>query len=159
VLGKAGTVSSEERSRLLKAHHMPQAQVALGRLLATRHLATAMIDVSDGVLQDLGHICDESGVGAEVDADRLPVSEAARHLASAAGLDVRDWGLTGGEDFVLLFCVPAQSDQMVREMCRGELGIELTTIGRITKERGVRVRRDGTLLEMIVGGYDHFRAR
>lgn len=159
VLGRPGEVGSQERSLLLEAHRMPRAQVALGRLLATRQMATAMIDVSDGVLQDLGHICTESGVGADLDADCLPVSDAARSLARAAGLDARDWALSGGEDFVLLFCVPAGREQDVRTACRAELGIEVCAVGTVTEGSGVRVCRDGVWTRMDIGGHDHFRSR
>lgn len=159
VLGRPGEVGPRERALLLEAHRMPRAQVALGRLLATRHMATAMIDVSDGVLQDLGHVCAESGVGADLDADRLPVSDAARSLARAAGRDVRDWALSGGEDFVLLFCVPAGREEEVRAACRAELGAEVWAVGTVTGRKGVRVGRGGVWTRMDVGGHDHFRAR
>ena len=158
VLGRPGDIGAVARARLLRAHLEPQPQVALGRLLATRRLATAMIDVSDGVLQDLGHICEESGVGAEIDADCLPVSDDARRLAAAAGLDARDWALAGGEDFVLLFCAPAEREREVQEACRDQLGIEVASIGMITGQAGVRVRRDKEWREVTVRGHDHFRA-
>lgn len=146
---KPGEVSDDDRRRLLAAHLEPRPQVELGRRLSTQHLATAMIDVSDGVLQDLSHIAAESGVGADLDADALPLSDAARGLAKSAGLDARDWGLSGGEDYVLLFCVPEEK--------QAELGTGVTPIGTITAERRIRVCRDGTWKEVPAAGYDHFR--
>ena len=85
ILNDTAEASAEDRQRLLAAHLEPRPQVELGRRLATGHLATAMIDVSDGVLQDLSHIAQESGVGADLDADALPLSDAARRLAKSAG--------------------------------------------------------------------------
>jgi thiamine-monophosphate kinase len=147
VLNDDAEVSDEDRQQLLSAHLEPKPQVELGRRLATGQLATAMIDVSDGVLQDLSHIAAESGVGADIDADALPLSDAARRLAKSAGVDPRDWGLSGGEDYVLLFCVPPDKQS----------GIEATPIGVITAERRIRVCKDGNWKEVPPAGYDHFR--
>jgi thiamine-monophosphate kinase len=146
VLNEDAKVSDEDRQQLLSAHLEPKPQVDLGRMLATGQLATAMIDVSDGVLQDLSHIAAESGVGADVDADVLPLSDAARRLAKAAGVDPRDWGLSGGEDYVLLFCVPKEKQS----------GIEATPIGTITAEQRIRVCKDGNWKEVSPAGWDHF---
>jgi thiamine-monophosphate kinase len=156
ILGKPGRVSDSGRAQLLASHLEPQPQLALGRLLATRHLASAMIDVSDGVLQDLAHICQESGVGAELDADALPLSEAARELAGSAGLDARDWALGGGEDYVLLFCVAAPRLAETVTLARRELALPLYEVGVITAA-GLRVRRDGVWRESPPLGYDAFR--
>jgi thiamine-monophosphate kinase len=149
VLGKPGEVPDDDRQALLRAHLEPRPQVELGRRLAKDHLATAMIDVSDGVLQDLAHIAEESGVGADLDADALPLSDAARRLAKGAGLDARDWGLSGGEDYVLLFCVPAEK--------QAGIGGGVTPVGRITAEKRIRVKRDGAWSRVPVQGYDHFK--
>ena len=146
VLNDDAEVSAEDRRQLRSAHLEPKHQVELGRMLAANHLATAMIDVSDGVLQDLSHIAAESGVGADVDADALPLSDAARRLAESAGLDARDWGLSGGEDYVLLFCVPPDKQS----------GIEATAIGTVTSEQRIRVCRNGVWKEVPPAGYDHF---
>ena len=151
ILDKPGEVPDQDRERLLKAHLEPKPQVELGRMLATRQLATAMIDVSDGVLQDLSHIAAESGVGADLDADALPLSDAARRLGASAGVDPRDWGLCGGEDYVLLFCV---SDEQQSGLPDG-----VTPVGRITAEKRIRVKRDGAWKEVPVKGYDHFKRR
>jgi thiamine-monophosphate kinase len=156
ILGKPGQVSDSGRAQLLASHLEPRPQLALGRLLATRHLATAMIDVSDGVLLDLAHICQESGVGAELDADALPVSEAARELAGSAGLDARDWALGGGEDYVLLLCVAAPRLAETVALARRELSLPLYEVGAITAA-GLRVRRDGVWRESPPVGYDAFR--
>ena len=149
ILDKPGEVSDQDRKRLLSAHLEPKPQVDLGRRLAAGRLATAMIDVSDGVLQDLSHITAESGVGADLDADALPLSDAARRLGKSAGVDPRDWGLSGGEDYVLLFCVPGEK--------QAGLPGGVTPVGRITAEQRIRVKRDGTWKEAPVGGYDHFK--
>ena len=147
VLNDDAEVSEEDRRQLLSAHLEPKPQVELGRRLAAGRLATAMIDVSDGVLQDLSHIAAESGVGADVDADLLPLSDAARRLAKSAGADARDWGLSGGEDYVLLFCVPPEKRAEVRA----------TPIGTITAEKRIRVCKDGVWKEESPEGWDHFR--
>ncbi len=157
LLGGRGDVSETDRRLLLAAHFEPRPQIALGRLLAEHGLASAMIDVSDGVLQDLGHICERSGTGAELDADHLPISDAARRLAAASGDDVIEWGLSGGEDFVLLFCVPAGKQDEAGRLCRLELGIEIHQVGEITSGPAIRLRRNGTWTEARQKGYDHFR--
>ncbi len=149
-------LGDEDRKSLLQALLQPRPQVELGRLLATRCLVSAMIDVSDGVLADLGHVCQASAAGAELDADGLPLSDAARRLAALAGLDPRDWALSGGEDYCLLFCVPQEREAEAVEACRDELGAEITRIGRIAAGSGVRVLRDGAWTESSNQGYDHF---
>ncbi len=157
VLGGQGDVSEADRRLLLKAHLEPRPQIALGQLLAGHGLASAMIDVSDGVLQDLGHICERSGTGAELDTERLPISEAARRLAASLGEDVIEWGLSGGEDFVLLFCVLADKQDEAIRLCHQELGAEIFSIGAITPDGPIRVGRDGVWTEILRPGYDHFR--
>jgi thiamine-monophosphate kinase len=144
-------------SRLLGSHCTPRPQVALGRLLARQRWAHAMIDVSDGLLQDLNHICESSGVGAKIDADVLPVSKEARKLAHDEGRDVRDWALSGGEDYVLLFSVSGGKEAQVQKACSDRLGLEVRCIGSITKERRIMVRRDGKWSRVAPLGYDAFR--
>jgi thiamine-monophosphate kinase len=157
LLGSPGQIDPADRGQLLKAHLEPQPQVELGRLLARNHLVTAMIDVSDGVLQDLGHLCEESQVGADLLADQLPVSGAVRRLALSAGRDPLDWALSGGEDYVLLFCVPSDREAEAIRLCEKELEIQVVPIGTIGKERRIRVRRDGVWTRPEELGYDHFR--
>lgn len=156
LLGGEGRIGPEDRQALLAAHLEPGPQVALGRLLGRRGLASAMIDVSDGVIQDLGHMCAASRVGAEIDADALPLPRAAVRLAGAAGLDARDWGLSGGEDYCLLFSAPAERASEVEVECLGELDVQVYPIGRVVEGEAVRVLRDGTFSEHGPGGFDHF---
>lgn len=157
VLSRRGDASDAGRRRLLSAHLEPRPQIGLGRLLAERGLVSAMIDVSDGVLQDLGHICRRSGTGADLDAGRLPISDAARRLADSIGQDAIEWGLAGGEDFVLLFCVPAEKQAAAGQLCRRELGIEIHPLGEITSGPAIRLRRNGAWTAAHKKGYDHFR--
>ena len=147
----------EEYAGLLRAHLEPVPQVDLGRDLAAAGLATAMIDVSDGVVQDLWRICRESGVGARIDADAVPISEDARRLGGILSLDPLEWALYGGEDYCLLFCGLADSAAEVIDHCRRELDQEVHLVGEITEGDKVVVRRGG--VEIFPGrrGFDHFR--
>jgi len=136
---------------LLKAFLDPAPRLVLGAHLARRKLASAMIDVSDGLSVDLAHICEESGVGAEVDLDRVPLSSALKRLSPdplAAALD-------GGEDFELLFTVRPANAAAVRRLA-GKHG--LTEIGRVTASRKIRAVRAGRETRSLrVRGFDHFR--
>ena len=156
VLGKGDQLSEPERQHLLRAHLEPRPQVELGRVLARGNLATAMIDISDGVLQDLTHVCQESQVGADLNADSLPISDQARRLAKLEGKDPVDWALSGGEDYVLLFCVPAGKETEAREVCLSELGLEISPVGAITPDPRIRVQRGGVWSEVAEAGFDHF---
>jgi len=146
----------EHREALLRAHLEPRPQLRLGRFLASHRLAHSLIDVSDGLLQDLGHICASSGVGARVDCARLPISVSATEAASRSGLDPRDFALYGGEDYVLLFSAAPQDEDQIRDGGRA-LGLEVHPIGEITAEAGVSVLRDGRWVSPEREGYDHFR--
>ena len=130
----------------------PSARLALGRAL--RGQASAAIDVSDGLLADLGHLCARSGVGAEIDLPRLPRSEA--FLAAARGELDRDKPLNGGDDYELCFTLPpGQADAVPALMQAG--GCLITHIGQISAAPGVRCRdATGGLIAPSREGFDHF---
>jgi thiamine-monophosphate kinase len=122
----------------------------LGAALARRKLASAMIDLSDGLSVDLAHVCEESGVGAEVEAARVPVSEALARFAR----DPLSLALNGGEDFELLFTVrPAHFPAVERLSSR----FRLTRIGRITAGRRITLIGPGKKKAVLrPKGFEHF---
>ena len=130
-------------------HFYPDPRIEVGRMLREKGLATAMIDTSDGLSTDLAHICEDSGVGAELDSARMPrawVGKPAREV------DL-DLALNGGEDYELLFTVPPG-----KRVPRRVGGVALTEIGRITRARGVLVAHpEGAAHKLPPGGWEHFR--
>jgi thiamine-monophosphate kinase len=129
-----------------------------GRLLAKKGIASAMIDLSDGLTSDLGHLADRSGVGAEVDWSRLPIAPSLRRYASRSGTDPVRYALDGGEEYELLFTVPEKKIKTLeKEIARGLIAAR--RIGVIQeKKKGLTARElDGRLTRMAPGGYDHFK--
>jgi thiamine-monophosphate kinase len=127
----------------------PHAQLYAGQRLAMLRPTPAAIDVSDGLMQDLGHILERSGVGAEIDAARIPVSPAYRALMG----DDLQHALTGGEDYELIFCVTAGHRES--ELSR-RLRVGVHRIGKIV--RGKRLDVIGASAP-IVAGWDQLRSR
>jgi thiamine-monophosphate kinase len=141
-------------SFLLARHRRPSARLAVGALLATDRLATAMIDVSDGVLQDLGHICRASDIGAIICKDKLPLSPAFRSLA---GKDGTRHVLSGGEDYELLFCSRPSSRAAIEKLAK-RFRVPITRIGTCVSGRRVDVvDRLGKTISLGALGHDHFK--
>ncbi|MBA2077595.1 MAG: thiamine-phosphate kinase [Rhodanobacter sp. 68-29] len=142
------------RDALVERLNRPVPRLAAG--LALRGRASACLDVSDGLLADLGHLCAASGVGAEIDAALLPCSSALLGLFDDGA--ARDFALSGGDDYELCFTVPAaRVGEVQADLAR--LGGGATRIGRIVAGEGVRVRdAGGDWLEPERAGWDHFAA-
>jgi len=135
-----------------EAMELPQPRVALG--LALRGVASAAIDVSDGLLGDLGHVLRRSGVGAVVEADALPRSAVLAGLPEAWQ---RECTLAGGDDYELLFSAPPPHAEQVQEAARAG-GVAVTRIGRIEAGTALRlVDRAGAPVENRYASFDHFR--
>ncbi|GLQ96953.1 thiamine-phosphate kinase [Dyella mobilis] len=154
-LVQQGRGSDDARAAfLVERLNRPTPRVAAG--LALRGFANACIDVSDGLLADLGHICEASDVGAHVDVASLPRSSALLDLFDdvAAG----DFALSGGDDYELCFTVPLRHVATVQaDLAR--LGCGATRIGQIVQGRGIKVRdARGQWLEPGHRGWDHFKA-
>ncbi|MEO7066317.1 MAG: thiamine-phosphate kinase [Rhodanobacter sp.] len=143
---------AELRQLLLNRLTRPTPRLAAG--MALRGQASACIDISDGLLADLGHICSASGVGAELEAARLPRSSALLELHSEE--ESLEFALSGGDNYELCFTVPAQRlDQVQSDLSR--LGCGVTRIGRIVEGSGVRVRAEnGDWMTTKSQGWDHF---
>jgi len=124
--------SDKRQDRMLRAFLDPQPQVKLGMELARLKLASAMIDTSDGLSIDLGHLCEESGCGAEVYLEKIPVSAELKALQRKA----RDFALNGGEDYQLLFTVPEEKMDLLSSLKRR---YALTPIGKIISGLGIVV--------------------
>ncbi|MBL8323586.1 MAG: thiamine-phosphate kinase [Rubrivivax sp.] len=140
-----------EAARL--AMECPQPRVALGRAL--RGLASAAIDLSDGLVGDLGHVLAASNVGAVIDADALPRSAV---LAAQAPALQRQCVLAGGDDYELLFTAPPQHRAAVEAAGR-LVGVAVTRFGRIDAAAGLQVHdAGGRAVEMDWRGFDHFAA-
>ncbi|MGQ9426820.1 thiamine-phosphate kinase [Gilvimarinus sp. F26214L] len=116
-------------------------------------IASAAIDVSDGLLQDLGHICEASGVGAVLQVERLPLSEA---LAKLAGFEQSiEWALAGGDDYQLCFTVSQQQRYKVEKLI-ADRKLTARAIGMIDKGRGVKCVHKGQPYSVKNTGYRHF---
>jgi thiamine-monophosphate kinase len=135
------------------ALHQPQPRIALG--LALRGVASSAIDVSDGLLADLGHILNASQVGARIEAAALPVSPVLRsYLSQPLG---RQCALSGGDDYELCFTAPARSNAEIQRI-GARLGLPLTPIGKVVASRDCIVHDAfGNPINAGAGGYDHFR--
>jgi thiamine-monophosphate kinase len=130
----------------------PQPQVGLGRAL--RGVATAAIDISDGLLGDLGHLMERSAVGARVEWNRIPRSDALRRRAEA---DQRRFALAGGDDYELLFTAPAGRRGDVERAAAGAGGA-VTRIGEVTPTGRLElVDADGRAMDTAPRAFDHFR--
>ena len=154
---RLGAVRPETIEAVTTAHLRPTARVAEGRWLGAAAAVHAMMDCSDGLATDLAHICRESGVGARVQLDRLPVDPAAREVAGALGADALSWATSGGEDFeLLLTCEPASVDALSDGLGRAT-GTALTVVGEIEAfAHGVTFLGAGGLRVAIPAGYEHF---
>jgi thiamine-monophosphate kinase len=137
-------------SRLVGSFLDPVPRLSLGRALAERRLASAMIDLSDGLSADLGHLCRESRVGAEVWEDCLPLSDELKaRFPSAANL-----ALHGGEDFELLFSIPPSR---LNELVRFSRRFPLFPVGRVVRGASLTlVRRGGRRTGLEARGWRHF---
>ena len=145
-------LSDTDFATLSSRLHAPVPRVALG--LALREIASSAIDLSDGLLADLGHILERSQVGAELDYTQLPVSELVHDLAAHPAFD--RCVLAGGDDYELCFTAPADKQNAVTAI-GASLGLRLTAIGRISAEAGLRVTDgDGLAIALDSVGYDHF---
>jgi len=136
-------------------HHQPVARLRLGQELAQRRLATALIDLSDGLRADLGHILAASGVGARVAAATLPLSATFR-AALAAEPGLLDLALAGGEDYELLWSAPPSAVDALAALS-AELELPLTCVGEIVAGTGLMVAAaDGQEIVSAQVGYNHF---
>ena len=127
--GELSTVPADA-DYLAGRHRLPIPRIEAGRAIAVSRLATAMIDLSDGLASDLGHLSRASRVGATIQADSVPLSPELRRLAAASGRDPLDWALRGGEDYELLLTVPPVSRRTLIDLVEG-LGVRLTDIGEV----------------------------
>jgi thiamine-monophosphate kinase len=129
-------------------HFFPEPRVALGRFLREKGLASAMIDISDGLSTDLAHVCEESGVRAEIHAEALPFAAIGRPPRKVE----QRFALHGGEDYELLFTVPRG-----RPIPARAAGVPITPIGRITQGEGIRLHSDGSARPLAPRGWEHFK--
>lgn len=142
----------DHNERLLRSHHRPEPRLEIGRYLAEKGFASAMLDVSDGLGGDLRHICRQSSVDIEIASDRLPISDALAAFCASAGADPLDLVLGGGEDYELAF-TSGRSD------LASEWGGEcrLSYIGRVVSGEGeVLIASEESTQVFEKKGFDHF---
>jgi thiamine-monophosphate kinase len=145
---------------LLRQHLYPEIRLELGAWLANNRVASAMMDISDGLSTDLARLCKASGVGAKLDAQRIPCVQVpelvARRLGSSAP-DALQMALDGGEDYELLFTVPRRNVSRLR---RAPGFPQLTAIGEITRQRKILLIGANSRAHALQSrGWDPFRKR
>jgi thiamine-monophosphate kinase len=139
---------TKQLNRALRKHLYPEPRLELGQWIVEKRLATAMMDISDGLSTDLPRMCEASGVGAQIEVDSLPVSQLADRR------NARQLALHGGDDYELLFTVRKKDAERVPGKFHG---LHLTRIGEITRERGILIVENGKSSALVSAGWDPFR--
>ena len=153
VRGELANLTPEDRAALAERFRLPEPRLALGTALLG--VATCAIDVSDGLVADLGHLCEESGVAARIGADAVPLSPAAMRAIDGGEAAIADL-VTGGDDYELLFCAPPAERGAIEALGR-RLVLAVSRIGTIEHGQGVTVvDADGQPLALGRTGYQHF---
>ncbi len=157
-LARQPTADPQHVEELIARFEYPTARVSLGQAL--RGLASACIDVSDGLYVDANRMLSASGCAGEIDAAELPLSAALRGEATRLGMNeqqARRLALSGGEDYELCFCVPPSRDTLIREVAT-RLGERVTRIGTVEAGHGLSVKSLNPALSqaLATGAFDHF---
>ncbi|RCS58538.1 thiamine-phosphate kinase [Parvibium lacunae] len=148
---KKAKLSESEFTRVRQKLETPQPRISLG--LALRPIASSAIDISDGLVGDLGHILTASGVGARIDVGAIPVSTA---LAAQSGTLQYRCALAGGDDYELCFTASPERREAIDQLSLS-LGLRLTRIGEIVPEAGLMLLdKDGNPANFSLQAYDHF---
>ncbi|HKE60646.1 MAG TPA: thiamine-phosphate kinase [Pyrinomonadaceae bacterium] len=145
---------TDSLDHLLLRQLRPEPRVGWGLVLGQERLTAALIDISDGLSSDLNHLCEASGVGAYLEASRIPIDTDVADLCGRRALDPLQLALNGGEDFELLFTV---RPELAAKLPRKVDGVPITQIGEI-KERslGIKISEGTRVWELKPGGYEHF---
>ena len=144
--------------QLQNAHNLPVPFLEAGRMIARSGLASAMIDLSDGLLSDLRHVCEASGVGARLSRSALPLSEEVIAFARHNGLDPYALALYGGEDYRLLVAVPEKNAGPFESMFDKSVTFRVYGIGKMTEKKGLGIIGPaGMELCLEAAGFDHFK--
>jgi thiamine-monophosphate kinase len=138
----------------LRKHLYPEPRIALGRWLSHYGMATSMMDLSDGLSTDLPRLCAASGVGARLEASRVPIARKPKRFG-VKNVDALDLALNGGDDYELLFTVrPSKTNRVPRAF----QGVPLSAIGEITHDRKLKlVSVGGQKTNLFPGGWDPFK--
>jgi thiamine-monophosphate kinase len=155
-LGESGAVLQLLPVGVIKKRDvLPEPRVAVGQWLARKRLASAAIDISDGLSTDLAHICEESGVGAAIHAEAIPIHPTARRVperrAHRRGDHALDVALHGGEDYELLFTAP-KSKRVPAQIA----GVKITRIGEMVRGTKLRLIRNRKPEPLVLQGWEHF---
>ncbi|MDX1710329.1 MAG: thiamine-phosphate kinase [Rhodovibrionaceae bacterium] len=149
------SLAEQHAAYLAERYRLPRPRIELGARLAVEGLATAAIDVSDGLAADLNHMCEVSALGAEVEAAAVPLSPAAKAALDENG-ELLEEIFSGGDDYELLFTVPPEAVEAVEALSR-ELDCPVTRIGRMRADAGVVLRDErGEPIALKRGGWTHF---
>ncbi len=142
---------------LIRAHNRPVPELDLGSVLSESGLCACAIDISDGLIQDLDHICKASSVGARLFLDKIPLTDELIQAAKAAKTDPYRWPLTGGEDYRLLFTIQEKNIKALEEALKG-LDPGIQPIGIIEQGESIQLFDRGRRVPVPEkGGHDHFR--
>lgn len=163
-----GNLGGRAAHRLKGGYFPPQPRVEEAKVIVKKFKPTSMIDLSDGLASDLRRICEASQVGAEIQLEKIPVSQKTRHLARELGQDPLSLALEGGEDYELLFTLsrlyplPSKGKGKARKSsprANSDLKFPLSLIGEITEKKGkiFLVDRNGHRHSLEARGYEHFR--
>jgi len=146
----AGLGDDQRNDVLLKAFFDPVPQVVLGKIISEKKIASSMIDVSDGLSVDLNHLCEESGVGAEIVEEKIPVSDEVRFYQKKD----KDICLHGGEDYSLLFTVLEEKKSRLKLIAKE---FDISEIGRMTGGKDIiLIKENGQREKLEIRGYQHF---
>jgi thiamine-monophosphate kinase len=156
--GNLAENDTERRSRLVEAHLAPEPRTREGMFLNEKFSLHSMIDVSDGLAGDLGHICEMSKTGARIWSEKIPLSAPLRETCRRAGLNPLDYALAGGEDYELLFTLDPKEFSRLEKQWPDEFDIPLSRIGEIDNSiEGIHiVSPEGEERPLKARSFNHF---
>lgn len=153
-----GPLGGAAASLALGKHFIPQSRLAEAAVIAKSKLATAMIDISDGLLSDIGHVCDQSDVGIVIHETQIPVFSSVTKVEKQLHKRPLTFALTGGEDYELLFTAPSSVADKMIDLVQRKTGTPVTVIGEILPKANGRwiQSKNGQKQPLISVGWDHF---
>ncbi|HSV31231.1 MAG TPA: thiamine-phosphate kinase [Atribacteraceae bacterium] len=153
-----GRGKSGQHPALVERYFCPLPRITVGLALREFGIPLAVIDISDGLIQDLGHILKRSGVGAVIEVDTIPLSPSLSAWSRESNQDPYQFALWGGEDFELLLTVPEHLADEVRQRVEDQTGVPVTSIGRILPGDRLTLRKNGRDYRTDQAGWNHFQA-